>query len=217
MAEAAAGEMGEAFDDVDRLSAHVDDLTSPGAARSPRTCARSTCSTCATTTSGRAERPAGGSARRRARAGPLLGLGADPLGQEGLGDPGAAVVAADELVALQRLQRLLRRGGARQAVPAPVVLRQRVAGLAGERLQHDLLRAGARSQSRLKCVCSERRTLRRGRRRGAPRSPPAGRRLLPEEVAELLGRVGVAARDVEDCGRRPRGRSGGRWRRSAAR
>ena len=30
MAEAAAGEMGEAFDDVDRLSAHVDDLTESG-------------------------------------------------------------------------------------------------------------------------------------------------------------------------------------------
>jgi hypothetical protein len=30
MAEAAAGQMGEAADDVDRLSAHVDDLTESG-------------------------------------------------------------------------------------------------------------------------------------------------------------------------------------------
>src|SRR4051794_9067253 len=64
---------------------------------------------------------------------------ADPLGEERLGDPRVAAIAPDELVARQGLDRLLRRGDGPQAVAAAVALRQRVAGLARERLQDELL------------------------------------------------------------------------------
>src|SRR3954467_12464603 len=68
-----------------------------------------------------------------------LHVRADPLGEERLGDPRPAAVAPDQLVAGERLDRLLRRGHRAQRMAAAVLLGERMARLTGERLQDQLL------------------------------------------------------------------------------
>src|SRR3954471_17151737 len=125
-----------------------------------------------------------------------LHVGPDPLGEERLGDPRPPAVAPDQLVACERLDRLLRRGDRAQRVAAAVVLGERVARLAGERLQDQLLvaRRAVPEQAEVRVLGAQQAVD--CRREPLGRRDAARRRLLPEEVAELLRRVRVAAGDA---------------------
>src|SRR4051812_11994534 len=127
-----------------------------------------------------------------------LGLGPHPLAEERLDDADVAAVAVDELLALERLDRLLRRRDGSQRVAAPVVLAERMAGFASERLKDELLvrRRTVPEQAEVRVLGAQ--DAGQGGVQPVRRGRPARGRLLPEEVAQLLRRVRVAAGDVHD-------------------
>src|SRR3954451_23710449 len=66
----------------------------------------------------------------------------DPPSQERLGDARGAPIARDQLLTLEVVERALDRRRRRQPVATAGVRRERAAGLAGERLEHQPLRRG---------------------------------------------------------------------------
>ena len=85
-------------------------------------------------------------------------LAHDPLRQERLADLHEALLAVDQLVPLERLERLLDRRRARQREAAPVARAQRVAGARASACSTLRCADDARPQSSVKCACSERST-----------------------------------------------------------
>src|SRR5215211_7141951 len=116
------------------------------------------------------------------RSGRLALVALDPLGEERLGD--AVLAAADpphQLAPLQRVQRRLHGGGARQRVTALVVAAERAPRpLLRQRLQHALLgrRGAVPDQAEVRVLRAQRRVQRRGDR--LEHGGLALGRLLPE-------------------------------------